>query len=398
MASERLRRVIPADAYEETQGSVAQRHRDALAACSRVFLSANDLEEVDEALEALLEATDATSIFIELNVDDPELGPCSSMVMEVTRPGFQGDGEHWSLVAWADMPDSHEKLSRGEPFAFLVSGLGPIERAQYHNTTVLSELDVPFWVDGQWVGLLGLSDHRVERSWRPDEVGLMVTAAEMVAAFWERQAARKDAQRMVAATEKALIYQQALLASSRALLSLPDEQEALGVALRALTEATGVDYGFVERNEEVEGLGLCSRTVYEVDRTEPEDGVSEYWALVPWSSMPDSYNRLSRGLPFAFARDQLGPVERELYESDPHPSASEINIPIFLQGSWEGLVGFADISNVREWTPEELELLTTVADMIGAHWERLRTQEQLADLLAAKDAFLASVSHELRTP
>ncbi|MDH3731385.1 MAG: HAMP domain-containing histidine kinase, partial [Acidimicrobiia bacterium] len=47
---------------------------------------------------------------------------------------------------------------------------------------------------------------------------------------------------------------------------------------------------------------------------------------------------------------------------------------------------------------EELELLTTVADMIGAHWERLRTQEQLADLLAAKDAFLASVSHELRTP
>lgn len=380
------------------QESLAQRHRDALAICSRVFLSAENLDEVDEALEALLAATDATSIFVELNVEHPDLGPCSNMVREITKHGFVSDSDHWASVPWREMPDSYERLSRGAPFPFLVSELGPIERAAYGDAAALSELDVPFFVADRWIGLVGLSDHVAEREWRSDEVGLMVTAAEMIGAFWERRESRLSAERLVATTETALRYQEALVASSRALLSNPDEQEALRITLEALTEATGVEYGFVERNEEVAGVGLCSRTVHEVDRTDPSGGTDPFWELVPWSKMPDSYGRLSRGLPFSFTLDDLGPTERELYEADPFPVASEIDIPILVDGSWEGLVGFADASNVREWTPEEMELLATIADMIGAHWARLGTRQRLSDLLDAKDAFLASVSHELRTP
>jgi signal transduction histidine kinase len=378
--------------------SLAQRHRDALAICSRVFLSVDDLEEVDEALEALLAATDATSIFIELNEEHPDLGSCSNMVREITKPGFDSDPDHWSFVPWANMPDSYERLSRGDPFPFQVSELGPIEREQYRDADALSELDVPFFVDDRWVGLVGLSDHADEREWRSDEVGLMVTAAEMIGAFWERRESRLTAERMVATTESALRYQKALVASSRALLTNPDEGEALRITLEALTEASGVQYGFVERNEEIEGVGLCSRTACEVDRTDSSGEIDPFWELVPWSKMPDSYSRLSLGLPFSFTLDDLGPVERELYETDPYPVASEIEIPILVDGSWEGLVGFADAPNVRKWTSEEMELLTTVADMIGAHWARLGTRQRLSDLLKAKDAFLASVSHELRTP
>ncbi len=226
----------------------------------------------------------------------------------------------------------------------------------------------------------------------------MTAAAEMLGAFWERQESLKAAKAMIATTETALRHQRALVTSSRALLALPDEQEALHVALSALTEATEADYGFVERNEEVDGVGLCSRTVHEVDRTKSALEVDPVWELVPWSKMPDSYSMLSMGLPFAFHLDDLGPIERRLYESDPYPTASEIDIPILVDGSWEGLVGFSHESATREWTEQEKELLTTVADMIGAHWARQRTQEKLAELLVAKDTFLASVSHELRTP
>lgn len=366
--------------------------------CSRVLLSAEDLDEVDEALLALLAATDATSIFIELNLDDPELGPCSSMMREVTRPGYNVDTEHWKLVPWSRMPDSFERLSRGEPFAFQVSSLGATERALYDEGATISELDVPFFTGGEWVGLLGLSDHEQERSWRPDEVGLLVTAAEMLGAFWERRAARQDAAAMVVATERALRYQRALFIASRALLSIPEELEAFDVALHALTEAAGVDHGFIQRNEEVAGVGLCSRSIYEVDLHDPAGTPHAYWELVPWSRMPNSYGRMSRGLAFAFTRDELGPVEQQLYREGPCPIASMIEIPIFVDGAWEGLISFADTSSVRQWAPEEMELLTTVADLIGVHWLRLRNQEQLAELLKAKDAFLASVSHELRTP
>ncbi|MDH3470138.1 MAG: GAF domain-containing sensor histidine kinase [Acidimicrobiia bacterium] len=388
----------PLSAIDSAQESLAQRHRDALAVCARVLLFADDLEQVDEALQALLAATDATSIFIELNVEDPDLGACSSMVREVTQPGYNSDPDHWSLVPWDNMPDSYQHLSQGKPFAFLVSGLGPTERAQYEGVTSLSELDVPFSMNDEWVGLIGLSDHRVERAWRNDEVGLMVTAAEMVGAFWERRETRRVAEQMVATTQQALRYQQALVASARALLSVADEKKVLAATLEALTEATNIDYGFVERNVEVPGVGLCSETVFEFDRNDLEGEIDLYWQQVPWSNMPDSYKRLSRGLPFAFTPDDLGPIERSLYENDPYPVQSEVDIPIFVDGSWEGLVGFADTRRVREWTPEELDLLTTIAELIGAHWARQNTEERLGRLLKAKDAFLASVSHELRTP
>ncbi len=114
--------------------------------------------------------------------------------------------------------------------------------------------------------------------------------------------------------------------------------------------------------------------------------------------MPDSYAHLTRSEPFAFSTGDLGPVERELYANAPYPAQSEINLPIFVDGAWEGLVGFAAASSVRRWTSEEIDLIATIADLIGAHWARRKAQDRLAELIRAKDTFLASVSHELRTP
>ncbi len=380
------------------QQDLARRHRDALATCARVLLSAEDLSQVDEALSALLAATDATSIFIEVNVVDETLGPCSTMLREISTSGVDQNTANWSLVPWAQMPESHGPLSRGEPYAFLVSELDPIEKALYSNVNALSELDVPFSVGGEWIGLIGLSDDRTERAWRLDEVGLMVAAAQMLEAFWERKMANEAAERMATASKTALKYQRALVASSRALLTVPDERDAFAVVLQALTKATSADYGFVERNEEHADVGLCSRTVLECDQNGPEPDGDEYWELVPWSRMPDSYAHLSQGKPFAFAIEDLSETERTLYTDAPHFTRCEINLPIFVDGTWEGLVGFASASTVRNWTAEEIDLLAAIADLIGAHWARTRAQDKLAQLVAAKDTFLASVSHELRTP
>jgi len=377
---------------------LARRHRDALATCARVLLSADDLSQVDEALVALLAATDATSIFIEVNVEHPDLGPCSTMLREISEFGVRENPDTWSMVPWSEMPDSHALLSRGEPFAFLVRELDPVERRLYGDIDALSELDVPFFVDDKWIGLIGLSDDRTERAWRPDEVGLMVAAAQMLEAFWARKEAREAAERIAETSRVALRYQSALVASSRALLTVSDEHEALGSVLGALIEATDVDFGFVERNVERPDIGLCSQTVIECGSTGPSNDGDDYWNLVPWSRMPDSYARLSHGEPFAFAIDDLGPVEKELYLDAPYPTRSEIDLPIFVDGAWEGLVGFADRSAVRRWTLEEMDLLATVADLIGAHWARELAQRRLGELIEAKDTLVASISHELRTP
>ena len=47
-------------------------------------------------------------------------------------------------------------------------------------------LDIPVFVDGAWVGLVGFADQNIERTWTEEELRLLVAAASMVGA-WEAQ-------------------------------------------------------------------------------------------------------------------------------------------------------------------------------------------------------------------
>lgn len=372
----------------------------AIAKCSSALLQEAGDEDLPSALEALLEAVDASSIFIEQNEQHPELGLCSSLVHEASRPGFEVDSDYWSLTPWSQLPDSYARLSRGEHFAFRVDDLGPVEAATYSRVNARSELDVPIFADGQWLGLIGFSDRRCDRDWEEAEIRLLRTAAEMIGAYWYRQRARERLERAVASAETRLRYEHALAECSAALLMGGDEH-GVAKALDAILTATEATYGFVEMNVEDPNLGLCSRTVCEAELL-PDGTISheldEYWALRPWSQMPDSYSRLSRGEPFAFTVDDLGPIERQLYLDDPYPVLSEIDIPIHVDGEWAGLIGFGDRDKMRSWDPGDVRLLQTLADMVGSFWSRQRARRRLEELVRSKDEFLASVSHELRTP
>lgn len=170
-------------------------------------------------------------------------------------------------------------------------------------------------------------------------------------------------------------------------------------ALLALQGATGAPYVFVERNVMQEGVGLCSDTVAEV-----KHGVSgralrnAYWEMVPWDNMPISRSYMERGKHFFLIPAELDGVEKEYYANSPESIESELDIPIFVDDRWEGLIGFADLTHVRQWTDGEIALLEAAAGMVGAYWEREAVHAELQSALKAKDDLVAAVSHELRTP
>jgi protein-histidine pros-kinase len=114
--------------------------------------------------------------------------------------------------------------------------------------------------------------------------------------------------------------------------------------------------------------------------------------------MPTSQSHLEKGQPFFLIPAELEGVEYDLYAADPFPVKVELDIPIFVNGEWAGLIGFADEEMERPWGDADVSLLTTAAKMVGAFWEREAARERLENMNAAKDAFLASISHELRTP
>jgi len=205
--------------------------------------------------------------------------------------------------------------------------------------------------------------------------------------------------RFVEQLEQSARYETALAECARSLLASSGEdriQRALG-ALFVATEAT---YVFLERNVVDPDLGFCSQFV-----AEAEDQASlsheldnEYWDLVPWEQMPTTRQSLENGKPIVIIPADLKGLEYDQYAADPYPVKTELEVPIFVDGEWAGLIGFSDQTEVRHWSDSDISLLTTTAKMIGAFWEREADRDGLEQLNRAKDAFLASVSHELRTP
>ena len=150
--------------------------------------------------------------------------------------------------------------------------------------------------------------------------------------------------------QQRLRYRAALSTCTEALLSFPGD-DPLGHAVEVLSNSTQVSSVAVHRIVTDADGGLCSKKVAETERT-----------------------------------------------ASPFPNRSELDIPIFVEKERAGFIGLADETIEREWTEEDLSLLTTTAAMIGSLWEREIIQERLEQAISAKGDFLASVSHELRTP
>ncbi len=247
-------------------------------------------------------------------------------------------------------------------------------------------------------GVLGVHTDALRR-FTSDDGDFLRSMAHVIGGAVQGDRARQQIELHSIAQEQRLRYQIALSTCAQSLLSATGDAR-LEHAIEALLAATQANYVFVERNVIDPDLGFCSKSIVEVEQSEPsrERSNSEYWDLVPWRRMPVSQHHLERGEPFVLHPDELEGVEYELYAASPFPIKSELDIPIFAEGEWAGLIAFADKSTAREWTEEDISLLTTAAAMIGAFWEREIARELLEQAIRSKDDFLVSVSHELRTP
>lgn len=182
------------------RGRMAQLER-AVAAVSQVLAKEEDPDPLRTALAALLEATDATSAFIERNVMDSERGMCSAVVSSVLRPGAGYDPTYWDMMPWSDMPTTFAALSQGRPALITSDTLEDREAITYAGSPVRSEIDMPISVDGEWVGLIGLGDERPTRRW-DDELEMLRTAAELVAAYWSRAESRRRLEQLVSSKDE----------------------------------------------------------------------------------------------------------------------------------------------------------------------------------------------------
>lgn len=95
-----------------------------------------------------------------------------------------------------------------------------------------------------------------------------------------------------------------------------------------------------------------------------------------------------------------------------HQTRAFLALPIIINGTLTGMLGFDQASHARQWLDEDITLILTIADSLSraverqiADREREHHRLELSESLQreteankAKSSFLANMSHEIRTP
>ncbi len=125
---------------------------------------------------------------------------------------------------------------------------------------------------------------------------------------------------------------------------------------------------------------------------------------IPFNDLfPRWVELLSRKEPVVGLVKDFPEFERSILE--PQSIQSLLVLPVSVNNSLWGFIGFDEVNTPREWSKEEIAILSLVAGAIGAAIEQQEAYKSLEQAMIsserannAKSEFLANMSHELRTP
>lgn len=159
--------------------------------------------------------------------------------------------------------------------------------------------------------------------------------------------------------------------TAQLLLRAADWREVVDVVLRQLGEATGVAHVSIWENVTRDDGMLCQRFSFGwhapgLDHTdllgtlEPLDGAWAEWT-----------EAMSGRKPLAGLSRDRPPGERAWF--DERNMASIVDVPVFSDEGWWGVVGF-DSGDEREWLPSEIDAVEVAAATLGAAISRQQEQ------------------------
>lgn len=213
-------------------------------------------------------------------------------------------------------------------------------------------------------------------------------------------------------TEKE-VYQQRRLVQGVAeatshLLTHQDLIEAINQALAILGRMAHVDRVYIFENHphaaEQDEYAISQRFEW-VDAGIESQIDNLDLQYLPWREAGFSrwYETLSKGGIIAGSIYEFPTSERAILKAQ--QIRSLLVVPIFMDDTFWGFIGFDDCQTERNWSTEEKTTLRTMAASIGGALAREKTKDELAlardeALTAAqvKSEFLANMSHEIRTP
>ncbi len=167
------------------------RYEEGLAACSRTLLTDTE-DALLKTLHHLLTASGVSRVYIFENCRNSANELCMRQTYEVCALGITPEIDNPELqfypykngfLRW------QKELSKGKSIVGLVRSFPDSEQEMLIQQGILSILALPFFVGGEWHGLVGFDDTEREREWGENDIRLLRTAAEMIGSYTDRKMA-----------------------------------------------------------------------------------------------------------------------------------------------------------------------------------------------------------------
>ncbi len=187
---------------------------------------------------------------------------------------------------------------------------------------------------------------------------------------------RKNAEQKVEQWEAVL---SAVAYTAQQLLKATDWRLEIQSILKQLGEATNASHVYVFINHPGSIDVILSSMQYEWTapgiKPELDNPIYQNTRLIRIPGIEDWFTNMTNGKPFYGSKNEYPLYWKEVFE--PAGLKTLLDVPIYVNGQWWGVIGFDDYVNENPWSQAEVDALTAAAGSLGTAIVRQQASEAL---------------------
>uniref|UniRef100_UPI0016847777 GAF domain-containing protein n=1 Tax=Oscillatoria sp. FACHB-1407 TaxID=2692847 RepID=UPI0016847777 len=366
---------------------------EATATAANILSTVTNFDEaVNTALQILGEAIDTDRIAVLENFDVPsERLPHWRVLYEWDAAHTPSQLSHPDATqgSYENSEEWYKQFIQGQGVSYLLGEIPEKLRVDLEKVGVKATNAVPIFVEDQFWGVLGFDDCREAKQRSSAELSVLKIAADCIGSAIQQQ----RTQQALLRTEQARVAELA-----KANEELQQRDRLLSVVAQVtkdLLEAEDIDVAIPAALQAVGEVANMSRVLLHIERLAPTTPRLSHCVAYEWTAEGINTHR-SVGLDVMDNEDYQvliqpmynGQSVWRVIDDLPDVTGRQFKkldiqstgvIPVFIEGRYIGCVAFDDCITPRQWSQQEIDVLTTAAESIGAALHRKQLVDRLIE-------------------